>query len=89
VATADGMGAAAAAGGRVLHSTSAKISCSIEFWESSIARGMSESSYGVRTGRIRDLRRADRRERARATVLLHRREGGAALAFGSGTESYD
>jgi hypothetical protein len=77
------------AGGRVPHSTSAKISCSIEFWESSIARGMSESGYGVRTGRIRDLRRADRRGRARATVLLHQREWGAALAFGSGTEGYD
>jgi hypothetical protein len=77
------------AGGRILHSTTAEISCSMEFWESSIARGSSESGYGVCMDRIRDLRRADRRGWARATVLLHRREGGAALAFGSGTEGYD
>jgi hypothetical protein len=47
--------------GRALHLTSAEIICSIEFGESSIARGTSESGYGIRMGRVCDLRRARRR----------------------------
>jgi hypothetical protein len=47
--------------GRALHSTSAEISGSSEFGESSIAHGTSESGYGVRMCRVHDLQRARRR----------------------------
>ena len=46
---------------RVLHSTSAKISCRMRLGESSIARGTSESGYGVRMGRVCELRCVRRR----------------------------
>jgi hypothetical protein len=60
--------------GRALHSTSAEIGCRSGFGESSIARGTSESGYGVRMGRVLNLR------------PWRRRSAGAPPRLGAGWE---